>query len=349
MGGRGKSADGAPAVTLGAPAPRQSLFAAGPSARASAVRSPLPLVARLNDPRSYDDPPAPLPFRPGPILVAGATGRQGSAVVRHLLRTGWNVRALTRTPESPAAQALAALGAELWVGDFADPESLDAALESAHGAFSVQPAAVAGTRREVAYGLAFADAARRAQVRHLVYSSIAGVERAGSLPQLRGKVRIEEHIHRLGVPTTVLRCAFLIDSLLTPGWAGALIWGGMAGALGRELPIQMTATDDIGAFAALAFADPDRFIGYAVELASDEVTLDRAKSAFRTVTGRSPRFIPLPFSVLRWIDRDLARLFDWIRTDGFQADLPSLQELYPDLKSLEAGLHDALERAQAES
>jgi uncharacterized protein YbjT (DUF2867 family) len=45
------------------------------------------------------------------ILVTGATGRQGGAVARHLLRAGFPVRALARTPSSPAANALRELGA----------------------------------------------------------------------------------------------------------------------------------------------------------------------------------------------------------------------------------------------
>ena len=62
------------------------------------------------------------------VLVTGATGRQGGAVARELLRRGWHVHALTRHPEGEAAKKLAAEGAEIVQGDFDDPASLDAAL-----------------------------------------------------------------------------------------------------------------------------------------------------------------------------------------------------------------------------
>ena len=55
-----------------------------------------------------------------PVLVTGATGRQGGAVLRHLRERGWPVRALTRRPDSAAAQALAADGAEIVAGDMED-------------------------------------------------------------------------------------------------------------------------------------------------------------------------------------------------------------------------------------
>ena len=41
--------------------------------------------------------------RSGAILIAGATGNQGGAALRHLLADGWNVRALTRNPYSKRA------------------------------------------------------------------------------------------------------------------------------------------------------------------------------------------------------------------------------------------------------
>jgi uncharacterized protein YbjT (DUF2867 family) len=58
------------------------------------------------------------------IAVTGATGRQGGAVARHLLAGGWQVRALTRTPENEPARKLAALGAEVIRTDMADPRTL---------------------------------------------------------------------------------------------------------------------------------------------------------------------------------------------------------------------------------
>ena len=51
---------------------------------------------------------------------------------------GWRVRALVRDPNKPAAQALAAQGAELVQGDLDDRASLESALQDAYGVFSVQ-------------------------------------------------------------------------------------------------------------------------------------------------------------------------------------------------------------------
>ncbi len=50
------------------------------------------------------------------VLVTGATGKQGGALARLLLKKGHRVRALTRKPDSQAAQQLKRLGAELATG-----------------------------------------------------------------------------------------------------------------------------------------------------------------------------------------------------------------------------------------
>ena len=72
------------------------------------------------------------------ILISGATGQQGGATARALAGQGFTIRALTRKPESAAAQALAAAGAQIFVGDLNDAASLKAALSGAWGAYGVQ-------------------------------------------------------------------------------------------------------------------------------------------------------------------------------------------------------------------
>ena len=67
------------------------------------------------------------------ILVTGATGQQGGAVLRHLMPHGWRLRAMVRDPSKPAAQELAAMGVEVVEGDYTDPASLERAMAGCHG------------------------------------------------------------------------------------------------------------------------------------------------------------------------------------------------------------------------
>ncbi len=72
------------------------------------------------------------------FLVLGATGQQGGAVARALLRRGQTVRALTRKTDSSAARTLAGLGATVVAGDLDRPETLPPAFAGVRGVFSVQ-------------------------------------------------------------------------------------------------------------------------------------------------------------------------------------------------------------------
>ena len=93
------------------------------------------------------------------VAVVGATGRQGSAVCRHLLRQGWRVRALTRNPSSAAARALGDQGAEIQRVDTEDRDRVRRAFAGTHGVFNVQNPMTSSLTDEVRQGHHVAEAA----------------------------------------------------------------------------------------------------------------------------------------------------------------------------------------------
>src|SRR5215471_10085358 len=110
------------------------------------------------------------------VLVTGATGRQGGAVIRHMLPKGWRLRALTRNPASHTAKEIARQGVEVVQGDLENPGSLEAVCRGIYGVYSVQDFWSVGARREIQQGKNLADAAKKAGVQHFVYSSAGGAE-----------------------------------------------------------------------------------------------------------------------------------------------------------------------------
>ena len=94
------------------------------------------------------------------VLISGATGQQGGATARALAGKGFTIRALTRKPDSDAARALAASGAQIVKGDLDDPASLKAALAGAWGAYGVQNTWEAGVEKEEEQGKRFATIAQ---------------------------------------------------------------------------------------------------------------------------------------------------------------------------------------------
>lgn len=269
----------------------------------------------------------------GPVLVTGATGRQGGAVLRHLREQGWQARALTRRPDGPAARALAEDGVEIAAGDMEDRASLERAMRGVHGVYSVQDFWSSGAEREVRQGINVADAAAAAGVAHLVFSSVGGAERNSGIDHWDTKWQIEQHICKLGVPATMLRPAAFMENYYIPAVEKALLKGRLLDPVRADKPYQTIATDDIGKFAALAFDQPDRFIGAAVEIAGSELTNPEAAEVFARVLGHPVRFRRLPLPVVRVaLGREFYQMFRWFNAGGFQADVAALRRDYSQLR-----------------
>ena len=134
------------------------------------------------------------PRQDSPVLVTGATGPHGRAVVQALLAAGRRVRALTRNPDSMPARQLAGLGAELARGDLLDPESLLDAMTGTIAVYGVTTPFSAGPDSELRQGEQLIAAARATEVPWLVFASVASADRGTGIPHFESKWRIEEQL-----------------------------------------------------------------------------------------------------------------------------------------------------------
>ncbi|WP_329389532.1 NmrA/HSCARG family protein [Streptomyces sp. NBC_01351] len=270
------------------------------------------------------------------VVVAGATGQQGRAVTHHLLRDGWQVRALTRDPDGPRAAALARAGAQVVRAQMEDVGSLKAAAEGAWGLFSVQPTVGSpGTapdftaEDEVRWGVNVAEAAHAAGIGHFVFTSVAEADRhlEEKLPvNLVTKWRIEQHIAALGLPATILRPVSFMENF-TGGYA--LRDGNLSTGLAPEAPHQIMAVDDVGAVAALAFSRPEEWIGRAVSLAGDELTPVQIAAAIGQALGRPLPYVRIPIDRIRALSEDFAYANEWLNELGYRADIPATRAVHP--------------------
>lgn len=285
------------------------------------------------------------------ILVTGATGLQGGAAVRHLLRRGYPVRALCRDPETPAARALAKAGARVLRGDLDDRASVEAAVRGAYGVFGVQnywdgfPGPYLGYDGEVRQGKLLLDAAKAAGVRHFVQASAGGAGHPPCVPSTESKRQVERHARAVGVPFTAIRGVFFMDNFEKPAWGfmQPVLEGRLELALNPETRLQMVAVDDVGHFAALAFDHPRDFIGTAFDLAGDDLTMLEMADTFARVMGRPVRFTGSSEHIaqVRAYNEELGSLFTWLHAEGFQAFIPGLRALHPGLRTFEAYLRGA--------
>lgn len=265
------------------------------------------------------------------IAVTGATGQQGGVVARKLLADGWQVRALTRDVNKPAAQELKALGAELVAGDLDNRAELDAAFKGAYGVFSVQNFWLpnVGADGEVKQGKAVADAAKSAGVQHIVYSSVGGADRAPGVQHFESKWEIEKYIQSLNLPFTILRPVAFMDNY---NWSRAYILSGTFTGFGlrADKTLQIIAAEDIGVFAALAFANPKEYLGKTLEIAGDELTEPQIAETLAKVIGR-----PVNIAQKEENDQEMNAMLRFFNGKGYTADIAALRKFNSGLLSFE--------------
>ncbi|MBF6347626.1 MULTISPECIES: NmrA family NAD(P)-binding protein [Nocardia] len=239
-----------------------------------------------------------------PVLVAGATGKQGGATARALLAAGIPVRALVRDPAADRARAVAALGAELVPGDMRDRESITRAAAGARSVFSIQQAPLTASGFDFAaefdQAVNLLEGARAAGVSQFVHTSASGVGRhtdipgwaegrwAAAAPSLNTKHAIEERVRAAGFARwTIVKPAFFMENFL-PEMAFLFprgISGGLVSVLKPDTRLSLAAVADIGRAAAAAVAEPERFDRVELELASDYLSMTEIAEVLSKALG----------------------------------------------------------------
>ena len=278
-----------------------------------------------------------------PVLVMGATGKQGGSVIRALLRAGRSVRAFVRDPSSDAAQALAVQGVEVVKGEFTDTASLDAALTGVDGVFSVQMGSQpSDPHTEVLAGEALVQAAHRANVRVIVHSSVA---RAGDHEQFvdwkegrwepsywQNKAAVNEKVKAQGFRHwVILKPAMIMEDIVPPQadlqFRSLRERGRFETAIAADTSIDWIAVEDIGAFAAAAFDEPERFHGHEIDLAAESVTLPEVAAKIAQATGRPVSAVTL--SKEEALCRPYGELYfqaeSWNNVEGYRVDLKAVR------------------------
>jgi uncharacterized protein YbjT (DUF2867 family) len=249
-----------------------------------------------------------------------------------MLSKGWRLRALTRNCNSHSANRLAGKGVELAPGDLDDPASIERAMSDVYGVYSVQDFWTAGARREVQQGKNVADAAKKAGVEHFVYSSVGGAERNSRIDHFQTKWEIEKHIRKLGLPATVLRPVAFMENYYIEQIEIAILKGKLIDPIRADKPYQTIATEDIGAFAALAFERAKEFIGLELEIGGSELTNPETAETFSRVLGKPVKFQQLPMPLVRVVlGKEFYQMFRWFNQEGFRADIKELRRCYPEL------------------
>lgn len=300
---------------------------------------------------------------PQTIAVVGATGSQGGGLVRAALTDGqFAVRALTRDPSSEKSAALAAAGAQVVAADLDDPASLDRAFDGAHGVFVVtnywappspeQEAQRSRAERELAQARTAAQAARRAGVGHVVWSTLEDTRgrfrRDADIPDVEGykvphfDAKAEADAFFADVPTTYLRTTLFYENFADSFPPRRGEDGTLTLALPiADQPLAGIAVDDIGGAALGVFRRGADLIGQTVSIAGDILTGDGYAAALSEALGEPVRYQPVPFDAFRAQPFpsavEMGNMFQYYAEDSAAftgaRDLDRVRELHPGLQS----------------
>jgi uncharacterized protein YbjT (DUF2867 family) len=310
------------------------------------------------------------------IAVVGATGAQGGGLVRAIMDDpdgGFTARALTRNVDSPKAQELAALGAEVVAADVDDVSSLERAFDGAYGAYCVtffwehfSP------EKEGEHAKNLATAAKAAGVQHVIWSTLEDTRRwvpldDDRMPTLMGSYKVPhfdakgaaDHVFTdLGVPTTHLLTSFYWDNLIHFGMGPKEEPDGtMAFTLPMgEGKLPGMAAEDIGRSAYAIFKRGDEFIGQTVGVAGEHLTGSQMAAALAQAYGREVRYNAIEPEVYRGLGfpgaEDLGNMFQFKR--DFQElfcgsrDLEFSRRLVPSLQTFDSWLSENASRIPRE-
>lgn len=181
------------------------------------------------------------------ILVTGATGNNGTEIIKGLVRRGEAVRAMVRkTPEQ--GQGLPA-GVDYAVADFDDAESLRKALAGIDRAFLVTPSSEKVQEQQ----LRFVDLARQAGVKHIVYLSQLHAREDSPVRFLRYHATVEKAIAQSGMAFTNLRPNLYMQGLLL--FKQLIAAQGKIAAPVGQAPVSVVDVRDIAAVAVVALTE----------------------------------------------------------------------------------------------
>ena len=239
------------------------------------------------------------------IAIFGATGAQGGGLARAILHDNnseFAVRAITRDPASDKAKELSKMGAEVVVANVDDPESMNKALDGVYGAYFVTFYwAHFSPEKEIAEAKMMADAAKKAGLKHVIWSTLEDTRNwiplsDDRMPTLMGKYKVphfdgkgeSDHFFTdAGVPTTFLLPSFYWENLI---YFGSGPKRGADGKLAITFPmgdkkLSSIASEDIGKCAYGIFKKGLSMVGKRVGVAGGEPTCQQMAESLTKALG----------------------------------------------------------------
>jgi uncharacterized protein YbjT (DUF2867 family) len=282
------------------------------------------------------------------ILISGATGKQGGATLKYLSQLPGNkfeLLALTRNANSPSALKLAqTANVKIVEGDLDNVSAIFEKTGPVWGVFAVQTV----SKKEEAQGKDLVDAAVAAGTEYFVYSSVdrGGPQKSEGygtyVPHFVTKYHIENHLKekasasKQGMAWTILRPVAFMDNYAAnfPGKGFGAAWKSLG-----DKKLQVIYSGDIGAYAALAFENPEKYQGQALSIAGDELSFAEAQEVFKDAfDSELPYTYGFVATALKTLIADVGLMFKWFEEVGYGSNIQEARKIYPGLMDFKTWL-----------
>ena len=183
------------------------------------------------------------------ILITGAAGKTGQAVIQALSRRGETLRALVHDPGQ--IQTVKALGVhEVLVGDLLYRSALDEAFKDVRAVYQIPPNV---NPDEVVIGKNMIDAAQSAGIEHFVFHSVLQPQ-IEAMPHHWKKLRVEEALLQSGLPFTILQPTAYMQNILAQ-WDNIIQRGSYSAPYPEETRLSMVDLEDVAQVAATVLTE----------------------------------------------------------------------------------------------
>jgi len=274
------------------------------------------------------------------ISIIGATGGQGSGVIREVLKQGdWTVRGITRNLDSEPAKNLRSQGVEVIGGDISNKDDLKKLFEGADTVFvNTTSNYETGAEEEVKLGKLIIDVAKEQNVRYVILSSEENAEKISKgthkVPHFTSKAIIEDYLAQSGIPYTSVQIATYYENFQR-GYSPRLNAEGVyefAFSVAPDSKFPLASVDELGLVVAKILEKREDFFGRKVFVAGDYLTPNEFVAIFSKVWKRPVRFNYIPPDVYSRLPfsraPEIAEMFDFIHLYGYAGEKVNGRDIF---------------------
>ena len=247
------------------------------------------------------------------ILVFGATGNQGGAVIKTLISESERenktitLRILVRNPDSDTVRAMQQKGVEVIKGSMENPESLQKALvgvsrvflNTTHDKYGGESWIVEKERGEAV----IRELIKMKHLKQVVYSTLPSID---GYSEGAGKSAVEEQMRKANLPITTVLSPFYFENFINV-WPPIRRWLGVFGPLqwgwlptGKELRMPHGSVDDFGVVVANILLRPvNDYLNRQVTVVSEDLLLTQVLTEMECALGEPIQWKPMKRNVFR--------------------------------------------------